>query len=78
MVRALVPVLAGRPVLATLQQLLRLLGHAQLAQLSYKGGRVRSLSAVAGNSGHDTFSQLPSSPSLTILHSSMSTVTQNK
>ena len=34
MVSALVPVLAGRPVLAALQQLLRLLRHAQLAHLS--------------------------------------------
>ena len=34
MVSALVPVLAGRPVLAVLQQLLRLLRHAQLAHLS--------------------------------------------
>ena len=77
MVRALVPVLAGRPVLAALQQLLWLLCHAQLTHLSYKGERIRSLSVVIGNSGHDTFSKLPSTPSLTILHSSMSTVTQN-
>ena len=34
MVSALIPVLASRPVLAALQQLLQLLCHAQLAQLS--------------------------------------------
>ena len=34
MVNALVPILAGRPVLAALQQLLWLLSHAQLTHLS--------------------------------------------
>lgn len=78
MVSALVPVLAGRPVLAALQQLLRLLRHAQLAHLSYRGERIKSLSLIITNSGRDTFSKLPSTPSLRVLRSSMSTVTQNK
>lgn len=78
MVSARVPVLAGGPVLAALQQLLWLLRHAQLAHLSYKGEQVTSLSVVIADLGHDTFSKLPSTPSLTILRSSMSTVTRNK